>query len=574
MMKRSIQMGLAFAAMCCAPAVWAQSPVKPAAREGLMQVSAATLEAALRAAPRGARLCLTQSASLPALTLPAGVSLSGDEGVGLRLAPGYRLTLGSGASLPAAWVKQARPVAVRVSVDGTRTWADRLTTLLRGARAGDRITLLADVSSEVPLPLPTCPLTLDLAGHPLPPAFATCGNLTLTSTPRTAAAPKVAAATATVSPAPATDVPPPMFRAPSNPLVIGSTGYYSMADALKAAKKGDVIRVIDEYIGRDNPNYADEPDVVITFSEGKHITIDLNGNPIYSRFVVEDGAEITVTNGTLQLDKANAGENEPHWTLKGGTVTFRGVTLKAGDSVAVDASQATSGLVVVESGHFEGTGEALFRGAPERFALRGGTYDRDVGAFCDAGYACEQDADGVWHVVAKAVDYVAEAMVDGEKRQFETLEGIPAGATEVRILKAEAVKGAAIQALTKGTVKAEGEAAYALASLLGGAFTVEKKGTLTYAYDFGVAGLTIVSDEAQGKRVRVTVALREHGKALTKARTLSGATLTLETADKKALTSVENPTFDATGRLTLSCAFTEESFPRGVTQLTVKVTAR
>lgn len=131
-----------------------------------------------------------------------------------------------------------------------------------------------------------------------------------------------------------------------------------------------------------------------------------------------------------------------------------------------------------------------------------------------------------------------------------------------------------------------GADAYDVADVLGGAFIVaDDHSALVYAYDLGVGGLTIrtaAADEATGEIqegdlvVEVTVKLAENGAAPAGTRTREGCTLTVtsildeDETKKQTFTLTEGIAF-TDGECKVTIPYTEETFPRGTSHLTVSL---
>ncbi len=145
----------------------------------------------------------------------------------------------------------------------------------------------------------------------------------------------------------------------------------------------------------------------------------------------------------------------------------------------------------------------------ETVALSGGAYSsRPSSVYCAEGFVPKPNGDGSY-AVAKGT-YVAQIGDERYATLEEAMEGSEAEAATVRLLDRTAATEA-VTATSKGVTLKGGEA-YDVAELLGGAFAVgEDRATLSYAYDLGVGGLSVVPGEGGALTLRVLVALNEHG---------------------------------------------------------------
>lgn len=104
---------------------------------------------------------------------------------------------------------------------------------------------------------------------------------------------------------------------------------------------------------------------------------------------------------------------------------------------------------------------------------------------------------------------------------YTTVDAIPDGAVVTVLPGSPLLEGASLRTVTAAGRGVAGAEAQVVARLLGGRFVAAKTADgptkLTYAYDLGVAGVTM-----RDGTLRVTVGLREDGQAPTESRTLTG----------------------------------------------------
>ena len=197
---------------------------------------------------------------------------------------------------------------------------------------------------------------------------------------------------------------------------IGDVRYWSLADALAAAKTGETVVLLKDATVYDEITVTTTEDIA-----EKNITLDLGGHSvtgerIYPVIRIQGGAELTVKNGSMVNDDyvfvlgASDSSSEGYLTIESGSytgettvasVTKGKLTITGGEfKTTVGEYGATYLLNCIDANYKDGSAEIVVTGGrfygfnPENNAAEGAGTN-----FVADGYKAVDNADGTWTVV-------------------------------------------------------------------------------------------------------------------------------------------------------------------------------
>ena len=221
---------------------------------------------------------------------------------------------------------------------------------------------------------------------------------------------------------------------------IGSTQYATLAEAIEAAKNGDVVVLLRD---------ATVNGITIGLNSPVQITLDLGGYTLSSAdkalTVYRNGTVVTIKNGTIY---GNSGGGTFEVTYGGKAILGEGITITSGGSA--DAIQLGGGTLVIGEGAtvnggihcMETSGETVntititggsFAGnlkinAQSTCTISGGTFTVDVTEWLAEGYNVKNNGDGTYTVVETMVAKLI--LSNGTEKFFATLSDALAAAKQ------------------------------------------------------------------------------------------------------------------------------------------------